>query len=726
MATLVLGAVGTLVGGPIGGAIGAVIGNQVDHALFTPRAAKGARLGSLAVQQSRYGSELPRLFGTMRLAGTVIWATDLKEDIHHSGGKGRPKTTSYSYSASFAVALSGRAIRSVGRIWADGNLLRGAGGDWKSELGAFRLYTGDEAQRPDPLIASAEGIGATPAHRGLAYAVFEDLQLGDFGNRIPSLSFEVTADPGPVTIGAIAAELSEGAIAGEGGPALIGYAAGGDSVRGAIEGLGQALPIAFADTGERLALVDKAAPPIAIDAAELGAAGEGKAARLTIDRQAAGTLNEAIAIAYYDPALDYQQGLQTARREASARRAGAIQLPAAVAASSAKAIAEARLAREWAGRAGASLNLPWRRLGIGAGALVSLPGEGGTWRVTRRRFEGMTATLDAVRLPPAAPGAAAADPGRGVSEPDRPQGPTTLALLDLPGLGDEPASAPVLLIAAAGASAGWRRASLLGSLDGGASWRPIGTTAPAAVMGTAATVLPSADPWLVDEASSVEVELLNESMALADEAALGVSATANLALIGDEIVQFGSAAPTAPGRWRLRRLLRGRRGTEWAIGGHGPSERFVLLDPATLAGWTLPASAIGARVMVAASGIGDETPAPAATLFEARALRPPAPIALRATRLANGDVTLAWTRRSRAGWAWLDGIDAPLGEESELYRGSIARDGGAPLILSAAAPTLTIPGDSLAGLSGTGPASATVAQIGAAGPSLPGASIILP
>ena len=26
-----------------------------------------------------------------------------------------------------------------------------------------------------------------------------------------------------------------------------------------------------------------------------------------------------------------------------------------------------------------------------------------------------------------------------------------------------------------------------------------------------------------------------------------------------------------------------------------------------------------------------------------------------------------WTRRSRAGWRWLDGVEAPLGEESESY-----------------------------------------------------------
>ena len=63
----------------------------------------------------------------MRVAGTVIWSTDLIEDRNREGGgKGRPATTSYSYSASFAVALSARPVRAVHRIWADGKLLRGA------------------------------------------------------------------------------------------------------------------------------------------------------------------------------------------------------------------------------------------------------------------------------------------------------------------------------------------------------------------------------------------------------------------------------------------------------------------------------------------------------------------------------------------------------------------------------------------------------------------------
>lgn len=162
MATLVLSTVGTYFGGPVGGTVGALIGQQIDAMIFAPKGRQGPRLGDLAVQTSSYGTPISKIFGSMRVGGTVIWATDLKEDRHRQGGgKGRPKTTTYSYSASFAVALSGREIVGVGRIWADGKLLRGGAGDFKTETG-FRLHRGGEAQGVDPLIAAVEGRGDTP------------------------------------------------------------------------------------------------------------------------------------------------------------------------------------------------------------------------------------------------------------------------------------------------------------------------------------------------------------------------------------------------------------------------------------------------------------------------------------------------------------------------------------------------------------------------------------
>src|SRR5690349_18114753 len=247
MATLVLTAVGTIIGGPIGGAIGAVIGQQVDqNVLFAPKPRRGPRLGDLSVQTSSYGTQIPKLFGTMRAAGTVIWATDLSEHKTTSGGKGRPRVTSYSYTASFAVALSARPVASIGRIWADGKLLRGAAGDFKSPT-QFRLHPGHEDQAADPLIVALEGAAQAPAYRGIAYAVFEEMSLEDFGNRIPSLTFEIVAESVPVPIGAIAEALAEGAVEAGTTPVLPGYAATGDSVRGALEGLADVVPLSLAD-----------------------------------------------------------------------------------------------------------------------------------------------------------------------------------------------------------------------------------------------------------------------------------------------------------------------------------------------------------------------------------------------------------------------------------------------------------------------------------------------
>ena len=132
MATLVLTVVGGIVGGPVGAAIGAAVGQQIDAQIFKPKGREGPRLADLKIQASTYGQQIPQLFGTMRVAGSVIWATDLIERRNkRGGGKGRPSTTEYSYAVSLAVALSSRPIRRIGRIWADGNLLRGSSGTFQ-------------------------------------------------------------------------------------------------------------------------------------------------------------------------------------------------------------------------------------------------------------------------------------------------------------------------------------------------------------------------------------------------------------------------------------------------------------------------------------------------------------------------------------------------------------------------------------------------------------------
>ena len=130
MATLVLSTVGNALGGPVGGAIGALIGQSIDEQLLGS-ARRGPRLNDLNVQTSSYRTQIPRIYGTMRVAGSVIWATDLVESTQTTGAKGQPDVI-YGYSVSLAVAISSRPVAAIKRIWADGKLLRSLPGHTSS------------------------------------------------------------------------------------------------------------------------------------------------------------------------------------------------------------------------------------------------------------------------------------------------------------------------------------------------------------------------------------------------------------------------------------------------------------------------------------------------------------------------------------------------------------------------------------------------------------------
>lgn len=667
MATLVLTAAGSVFG-PVGRAVGALVGQSIDAHIFKLTGREGPRLQDLKVQTSSYGAQIPKLFGTMRVAGTVIWATDLVE--HRSkqgGGKGRPSTTTYSYTASFAVLLSARPIRSVGRIWADGNLLRGAAGDWKSETG-FRLHLGDEDQEADPLIASAEGLDGTPAYRGCAYAVFENMALGPFGNRIPSLSFEVEADADAVPVGTVLTELSVGAMTGTGGPALRGFAATGESVRAVIETLGRALQITLRGDGEQVGIVEDLNAPVELSSEELG---EAQTETLAAESDLPGT----IVLSYYEPTRDYQAGVQQARRQGG-RAIERIELAAALEAGEARGVAEAALARRVLERGRRSIRCGWARLGLYPGATVRLPDQAGLWRVGTRSVDREGVQLHLRRVVAESAFGSAAEPGRSIAAPDQVHGPTIVHLLDLPNLADSAPASPRLYVATAGASPGWRRASLMAGLDDGASWASIGLTAAPATMGSALTVLPAAGEALFDNNSMLDVQLLHRGMELEEADRSRLIMGANLALVGSELIQFGQAAPLGDGQWRLSNLVRGRRGTGWAVAEHLAGERFVLIEPETLLAYDPPLGTAGGSVRLLASGIGDPAPVEASVLSVGEALRPPPPVHSSAYRQDDGGWAISWVRQSRIGWNWLDASDAPLGEDRERYRLVIRRADG--------------------------------------------------
>lgn len=204
MATLLLAAAGSYLGGTfIGGTIlgmtgaavgqmvGASIGAYIDGKLFAPNYDQsGPRLKEMQVSGAAEGAAIPQLYGRSRLAGQVIWATKYREvkkaeEVGGKGGGGQ-KVDTFSYRQSFAVCFGeGTPRMSLGRVWADGNELDLSKHDWE-------FYPGGPNQLPDDYIESIEGVGNTPAYRGLCYIVFKDMDLSSFGDRMPNISAELT------------------------------------------------------------------------------------------------------------------------------------------------------------------------------------------------------------------------------------------------------------------------------------------------------------------------------------------------------------------------------------------------------------------------------------------------------------------------------------------------------------------------------------------------------
>ncbi len=217
MATMLLSAAGAAIGGSFGGtflglsgamigrAVGASIGRAIDQRLLGAGSepVEMGRVDRFRLTGASEGAPLPLIYGRMRVAGQVIWATRFEERVRTSsqrGGKGggpQVTTRAFSYSVSLAIALCEGEILRIGRVWADGEEIA------CDDL-PLRVYAGTEDQLPDPKIVAVEGAENAPAYRGIAYVVLEGLELGRFGNRVPQFNFEVFR---PALVGETASDL---------------------------------------------------------------------------------------------------------------------------------------------------------------------------------------------------------------------------------------------------------------------------------------------------------------------------------------------------------------------------------------------------------------------------------------------------------------------------------------------------------------------------------------
>lgn len=202
-------AIGSFVGMP---QLGLTLGSILGQALFPTElpGVQGPRLSDEKVTTSTIGSAIPIVYGTTVVAGNIIWSGPLVEiaNTEEVGGKGGPTqdVTNYTYTRSFAIGLCEGPASAIVRLWRAEKLVYDVRPQQDDETDAayaersaaneafaegFTLYPGDEAQLADPTIEAIEGVGNVPAHRGLAYIVFEDHDVTDVQGRPPNFRFEV-------------------------------------------------------------------------------------------------------------------------------------------------------------------------------------------------------------------------------------------------------------------------------------------------------------------------------------------------------------------------------------------------------------------------------------------------------------------------------------------------------------------------------------------------------
>ena len=448
------------------------------------------------------------------------------------------------------------------------------------------------------------------------------------------------------------------------------------TARAALEPLQQAFFFDAVESGDVLKFVKRGqAPTATIPWDDLAAhePGQERPAPLAIIRRQEVELPEVVNVLYLNRATDYQQGHQYAKRLVTpSEQRVTLELPIVLSDSKARQVAEVNLYAAWTARNRYEFATSRAWAHLEPTDVVDIAGPEATYRLRiTKKDEGRPGI---VRFQAEAEEAAqyvsnaVGGSGPSADEAIGLLGPTEIALLDAPTLRDTD-DGPGFYVAARGVLSGWKGAALYKSTDGGGNYGQVQSIFKAAVVGRADTALGT---WLggnvFDEHNTVEITIGNgQTLASADH--LAVLNGANAAILGDEVIQFRTATLLASNRYRLSGLLRGRLGTEWAMGAHATGERFVLLDPNNVYRIPMNSAEIGLERLYKAVTFGEYLEKTEAKRFTYAGvnLKCLAPVHLRMGKTNGGDVYIDWTRRTRIGGAWRDFVDAALGETAERY-----------------------------------------------------------
>jgi hypothetical protein len=415
---------------------------------------------------------------------------------------------------------------------------------------------------------------------------------------------------------------------------------------------------------------------------------------LTLTRGQESELPTIAKVAYISASGDYRQAIADARRlAAGSGRVAQAELAIVLDSELADAVAETWLFEAWAARERAAFRLPPSWIGLEPGDVLALERDAGQrlYRVTEIGEHGER-EVEARAIDPAIY-ALTAGANRALRLPPPPiAGLPLVEFLDLPILDD--GQAPQAGYVAA-TQTPWPGGIAFYSSPESTGFTLAAIASAPATTGVLVDPLPAGPSSRFDRAANVRVRL--DRGALFSTTRLGLLAGGNAAAIRHddgrwEVLQFENAALVDASTYEISGLLRGQGGTEDTIeSGAAAGARFVLLDDAVTR-IDLAASEVGLplnwRFGPAGRDLGEESFASRVHAFQGLGMRPFSPVHVRGSRIED-DLTVNWMRRTRIGGDSWDGVEVPLGEESERYEIDIISEGNVVRTLTSTAPSVT-------------------------------------
>lgn len=569
------------------------------------------------------------------------------------------------------------------------------------------FYRGTHDQISDPTMALHREDGKVPAYVGRAHIVFQRMELEDFGNRIPQLTFEVVQSDDARIRNVITTLMSKAgmdpahydlsALPDVGTPSYVmGYTIGTiTSYRAAMEPLIDAFEVDAAEVGNTLLFRPrKRVADVTIDYNDLSAVTAGDELQTPVRLTARNTIEmpRTLSIRFKDPEREYSPSTAIFSRQVGpSLQDSAVELPVVRPPHIMKEFTRDKMRNVWLERVSAAWTLPQKYTHISPSDIVAIEGSPDgiydmTFKVSQvtRRDDGIL-EMDGVRqsnsLYVPVEGEEennGTDNEWGSGHVDAPLAATRHYMLDLPPLRklDDYAG---FYIAMSGNANNWPGGAVY-ELDAEDTWTEFYVNAASARGGVLYDV-PSEfntqnNLHAVDLTTKLRIMLYNPEDIINSVNDAGFFNLENVAVFGKEIIAFKNATPIGDGEWELDTFMRARLGTSWYAEMHEVGELFIILDPNEIDVQEDELSNYNVERNFASATFDAGIPAVAdAESFINTLMRfrpyPPAMGHMEYSETAtNGffGITISWVRQNRIDFDVLDGQDIPNSEDFEKYQ----------------------------------------------------------